>query len=171
MPVPPVLRQLLEALRHGDALRAEADPPLQRRRDTLRLTLVDKLTLCLGHIAQQLEDDIRHQRARQVPALPSVQQGHVQHDDGGPSRLGDAGPLLQDLVVIAPQPVDTLDYQYVPRLKCLHQPLIQGPVKIFPRLLFHGDVFWSHAELPQGRHLAVLFLAACGYAGIAVHHT
>ena len=58
--IPPVLRQLLKALRHGNAVGTEADPAFQRSRNALRLTLMNKFPLRLSHIAEQLEDNMRN---------------------------------------------------------------------------------------------------------------
>lgn len=57
------------------------------RRDALCLALADELPLRLGRIAEQLEYDVRHQDAGQVPILPGVQQGYIQHDDGNAPAL------------------------------------------------------------------------------------
>ena len=131
---------------------------------------MDKFPLCLSHIAQKLEHNVRDQRTGQVPALPGVQQGHIQHDDGRSLGLCDEAPLLQDLLVVPPQPVNALDHQHVPGLEHLDQLLVQRPVKALARLLFYCDPLQAHTKFLERRHLTVLLLASGGYAGIAVHH-
>ena len=76
--------------------------------DALRLSLPDELPLCLGHIAEQLQDNVGDQGPGEISVLPGIQQGHIQHHDGCALLLGDDPPLLQNFVVIPTQPVNAL---------------------------------------------------------------
>ena len=82
-----------------------------RHGDALRLTLMDELPLCLGHIAEQLQNDVGDQGPGEIPVLPGIQQGHIQHDNGRALLLGDDPPLLQNFVVIPTQAVNALDHK------------------------------------------------------------
>ena len=79
--------------------------------DALRLSLPDELPLCLGHIAEQLQDNVGDQGPGEISVLPGIQQGHIQHHDGCALLLGDDPPLLQNFVVIPTQPVNALDHK------------------------------------------------------------
>ena len=168
---PPVLRQLLKGVRHGDALGAEAHPPGLGGGNPLRLALADELPLGLGHVAEQLEHNVRNQSPGQVPALPGVQQRHVQHHDGDLLLPGQTGPLLQDLRIIPSQAVDALDDQYVTGLQFLHQLEVGGAGEILSGLLFNHNVLLRHTEISHGSQLPVLPLSSGGYADISVCHT
>ena len=82
-----------------------------RHGDALRLTLMDELPLCLGHIAEQLQDNVGDQGPGEISVLPGIQQGHIQHHDGCALLLGDDPPLLQNLIVISAQAVNALDHK------------------------------------------------------------
>ena len=56
--------------------------------------IADVLPSRLCDIAEKLENNVGNEHPGQVPALPGVQQGHVQHDDGNLPRLGQPAPLL-----------------------------------------------------------------------------
>ena len=132
---------------------------------------MDELPLRLGHVAQELEHNVRYQRPGQIPALPGIQQRHVQHDNGRPAGFGDVGPLLQDIIVISAQPVNAFDNQNIPRPKQLHKGLIQGPIKVFPGLLLNHNILCGHPKLLQRDQLPVLVLRPGRYAGITIHNT
>lgn len=165
----PPSADLSEILRQRPGRPAEPDAPELRRFDALSLSLPDVPSLVLRHKRQHLQHDVAQERPHQILSSPGVQKGHVQHDDGGLTGLGDAGPLLQNLGVVPAQAVDAFDHQNVPRLEGLDQLLVQRTRKIFPGLLFHDDVRGRNAELLQGDQLAVLLLTARGHSGVAVH--
>ena len=73
-----------------------------------------KFPFRLGHIAQELKNNIGNQHPGEVPALTRIQQGHVQHHNGNLLFLGQQTPLLQNFIVIAPQPVDALYDKSIP---------------------------------------------------------
>ncbi len=78
------------------------------------LALAVELPLRLGDITQQLKHNVRNQYTGEVPALTRIQQGHVQHHNGNLLFLGQQTPLLQNFIVIAPQPVDALYDKSIP---------------------------------------------------------
>ena len=98
----PPLRKNSEFLRQSLPLGSKPYTPGLGLCNALRLPLANILPLGLRHLAQQLQHDVRNQGARQVPPLPGVQQGHVQHYDGAFPLFGDKGPLLQNLRVVPP---------------------------------------------------------------------
>ena len=73
------------------------------------LPLADVLPFALGHVGQELENDVRNERPGQVPVIAGVQQGHIQHPDFRLYLLGDMPPLLQNFLIVTPQPVDAFD--------------------------------------------------------------
>ena len=85
---------------------------------------MDVLPLTLRDIGQKLEHNVSDQRPGQVPVDTGVQQGHIQHTDVGPFLFGDDAPLLQDLFIIASQPVDAFDDQKVARFQFFQQLLV-----------------------------------------------
>ena len=82
-----------------------------RHGDALRLTLMDELPLCLGHIAEQLQDNVDDQGPGEIPIFSGIQQGHIQHDNGRALLFGNDPPLLQNLIVISAQAVNALDHK------------------------------------------------------------
>ena len=137
--------------------------------DTLCLTLAVELPLRLRHIAQKLEDDVGDQHACEIPALAGVQQGHIQHHDGHLLFLGQQPPLLQDLVIVPPQPVDALDDKGVPGFQFAYQPPVSGAVKILARLLVHDDTVSLNPKFPHGDDLPILVLILCGNPDVSVY--
>ena len=65
-----------------------------RHGDALRLTLMNKLPLRLGHIAEQLQNNVGDQRPGEIPIILGIQQGHIQHDNGRALLFGNDPPLL-----------------------------------------------------------------------------
>lgn len=88
LPLRPLPPDLLKIFRARLFRSSQLDAPQLRRGDALRLPLADQLPLRLGHIAEQLQDDIRDQRPGKVPAFARVQQRHIQHNDLRPPFLG-----------------------------------------------------------------------------------
>ena len=83
-----LLPDFRDALRPFQGRPPEAHPPLGLGRgDALRLPLPDELPFRLGHVAQQLQNDVGDQRPGEILVFPGVQQGHVQHHDGRPFSL------------------------------------------------------------------------------------
>lgn len=98
----------------------------------LRLPLPDVFPLCLGHIAEQLEYDVRNERPGQVASMPGVQQWHIQHHNGRFLPFCDDAPLLQDFTIAPAQPVAAFDHQYISRLQAFHQTLVAGRRESLP---------------------------------------
>ena len=69
--------QSVKRLRHVHPFPSEANPTLLRGGDPLGLPLADVPALCLGHVAEQLEDDVGNQRPCQVAALPGGDQAEI----------------------------------------------------------------------------------------------
>ncbi len=84
-------------------LTPETDAPGFCRRNAFRLALPDELSLRLGHIAEQLQDDVRNHLPRQVLCPSGVQQRHVQDGHADPALLGKIGPFsMKNLNVYNP---------------------------------------------------------------------
>lgn len=83
--VPPRLPQFLKAVRQDPAVRPKAHTFRLRCRNAFRLPSADIFTLRLGYIAEKLEHDVGDQGPGQVTPLPGIQQGHIQHHNGGPN--------------------------------------------------------------------------------------
>ena len=108
--------------------------------DALRLSLPDELPLCLGHIAEQLQDNVGDQGPGEISVLPGIQQGHIQHDNGRALLFGNDPPLLQNLIVISAQAVNALDHKGIARLQPADQPPVIRARKILAGLLVHEDL-------------------------------
>jgi hypothetical protein len=104
------------ALRQGPGRPSKPDAPGLCGGNALGLPLTDAGPLILRHKGEHLEHDVAEEGAHQVLAPPGVQQGHIQHHDVHPPPLGQKPPLLQNLPVVPPQPVDALDVEQVVRL-------------------------------------------------------
>ena len=78
-------------------VRPKVDASRFRRSDSLGLPLTVEFPLCLGHIAQQLQDDVGNEDTCQIPPLACIQQRHIQHHDGGLLVFCDKPPLLPAL--------------------------------------------------------------------------
>lgn len=141
---------------------AEHHAPGLGRRDALLLPLADVLPFVLGHKGENLQHQVRDEGAHQVPALPGVQQGHVDDADVRADLLGEHPPLILNLLVIASQPVDAQDVQQVARPQPLDQPLVLGTPEILPRLLIQKNMSLGRAALPQGDSLPGLVLVGAG---------
>ena len=120
------------------------------RRNALCLTLADVGALVLRHKGQHLQDNIAEEGPHQVFAPAGVQERHVQYYNVNALLLGQNPPLFQNLPVVAPQPVDTLDVEQIVRLQLFNQLLILGPFKILAGLLVQKDVFLRDGQLPHG---------------------
>ena len=55
---------------------------------------MNKLPLRLGHIAEQLQNNVGDQRPGEIPIILGIQQGHIQHDNGRALLFGNDPPLL-----------------------------------------------------------------------------
>lgn len=154
---PPLIHAfILRRFLNGSASKLNAPGP--RRRDPLRLPLAYELPLRLRHIGKKLQHDIRDQLPGQVTPLPGIQQGHIQNHDGNALLLRQIAPLIQNLVVISPQPVDALDEQGVARLDFSAQPPVARTIKVLARFLVQNDVLPGDPRLQQSNPLPVLIL-------------
>ena len=134
---------------------AEMLPSGLGRGDALGLSLTDELALRLGHIAQKLQHDIRDQRSRKIPALASVQQRHIQYNNGCLLLFRDDPPLLQNFIIVSSQPVNALDDESIARLDSFQQAEICRPVKIYAALLLLVDPFYVYPKLPHCQQLPI----------------
>ena len=147
---------------------AESHTPGPCRRNPLCLPLADVGALVLRHKGQHLQDDIAEECPHQVFAPPGVQQGHIQHYNVDALLLGENPPLLQNLAVVAPQPVDALDIEQIVRLQLFDQLLVLGPLEILAGLLVQEDVLFRDGQFPHGGQLPVLVLITGADANIAI---
>lgn len=89
---------------------AKAVPSVQDVRPWL-LPLLDTFPLLLRNVTEQLENHVGDENSSQIPALPGVRKGHVQHYNRRVLPLCGYAPLFQDLRAVPSQPVNALDYQ------------------------------------------------------------
>ena len=89
---------------------------------------------------------------------PRVQQRHVQDNDVHPLFLGDDPPLLQNLPIVAAQPVNTLCDQQIAGAQLFYETLVSGAVKVFSGLLVHINVLFGNPKLRQRNHLTLFVL-------------
>ena len=119
-----------------------------------------------------MQDQIGDKRPHQVFPLPGVQQRHVQHADIHLFFLGQHPPLLLNICIVAPQPVNAQHIEQVARLQLFHHPLILRPLKILAGLLVHKNIFVRHALAVQRHQLPILVLIHAGHADITIYaHT
>ena len=157
-----------EILRRSLGLRPKMNAPGLCRGNALHLPLADIFTLCLRDIAEKLENDVGNERSGQVPALPGVQQGHVQHHNGGFTLFGDKRPLVQNFCVIAPKAVDAFHHQYILCPQDPHQLPVTGPVEVPSGQFLHYNVFLRNAKVPHGGQLARLVLLLRGDTDVSI---
>ena len=129
---------------------------------------MNELALELCHIGKQLQNDIRDQRARQVPAFSRVEQRHIDHADIHILFPRQKPPLILHLLVIAPQPVDALDDEQIARSQLPHQLPVLRAVKILARAFVNVDAAILHASRVQRDQLPLLILILAGNADIAI---
>ena len=55
--------------------------------------------------------------AEQIFVVPCVEQGHIQDEDVNPFFLGKKAPLLLNLLVIAPEPINAGNAELIAGLK------------------------------------------------------
>lgn len=73
-----------------------------------------------------------------------------------------------DLLVVAPQPVDTQNKEHVPRLKLTKQPFVVGAVEVFSGLLVQVEVFHRDVVLRHGDPLPFFILVFTGYPDVSI---
>lgn len=76
--------------------------------------------------------------------------------------------MILNLLIVASQPVDTLDVEQVARLYFFDQLFIPGPVEILAGLLIHVDIPLRDGHFPQGDQLPVLVLLTGADTDVAV---
>lgn len=59
-------------------------------------------------------------------------------------------PLIENLIVVPPEPVYALDYERVSRFYPLHQAFVARSVEILSRLLVDDNELFVHAAFAQG---------------------
>ena len=158
----PSTRRILASVEY-DALRL-------RRRNALGLPLVNELALELRHIGKQLQDDIRDQRTRQIPAFSRIEQRHIQHHDGRAFFLCNDAPLLQNFLIIAPQTVDALDNKRIAVFQFAHQPSVLRPLEVLSGLLVHENCSFHNSKASQRNQLPLRVLFLCRYTCIPIFH-
>lgn len=168
----PLLLEIHKLGRHLLSRPAEADTAELCGGDSFFLPLTDILTLRLRDIGQDLQHQIRDEGARQILIRAArVEQRHIKNDDIRLFRLRDIAPLIQNLLVIAAQPIDRLDDQRILRLETPQETLVARAVEILAAELIQINVALRYGKLPQRNHLAILALFLCGYAHIAVNRS
>ena len=106
-----------------------------------------------------MQHQVGDEGTRQVLAPgPRIQQRHVQNNDVHPLFLGDDSPLLQNLPIVAAQPVNTLNDQQIAGVQLFYETLVSGTVKVFSGLLVHVNVLFHDPKRRQRNHLTLLVL-------------
>ena len=73
---------------------AKFDAPRLCGGDALCLTLADIFPLCLGHIGEELQNNVRNEGADEVVFPAGIQQGHIQHHNVDLFLFRQKAPLL-----------------------------------------------------------------------------
>lgn len=79
--------------------------------DSLRLALLDVLTLTLGNETQNLQHQVCDEGAHQIFPVPSVEQRHVDNADVNADVFSQHPPLALDFLVFSAQAVNTEDIE------------------------------------------------------------
>ena len=117
-----------------------------------------------------MQYDVRDEHVRQpVAVVARVEQGHVENNYGSAALLREQPPLLQNLIVIAPESVDALDDDHVFWSERSKETLVFGTCKVFAARFVHEHVIPIDAELCKRVELPVEVLVARGYTRIAVY--
>ena len=168
--VPPFLPDVLEVVGQRPLGAAEFYASGLCRRDALRLPPPDIFPFILGHKGEDLQHEIRDKGSHQIPAAPRIQKGHVDHTDVDLLLSCQYPPLLLDLPVVAPQPVDAQHIEQVAGFQPLQHAPVGGPVKVLAGLFVDKEVFLIHASVPHGNPLSVLILVSAGHSDISVNN-
>ena len=137
---------------------AEAHAAALGRGDALGLAGADGFALVLRDKGEELQHQVCDKGAHQVLGEGGVQQRHVQHADIHPALLGQEAPLLENLLVVAAQPVDAVQEQQVPAPQPVQEALVLRPAEVLAALLVQEDVLPAQAQTLQGLELAGLVL-------------
>ena len=81
--------------------------------DAFGLTLSDVGAFVFSDEAEHLQDDICEKGADEVFAAAGVEEWHIKDDDVYAALFGEVAPLVEDLGVIATEPVNTFDDEHV----------------------------------------------------------
>ena len=148
----------------------ESDASRLCRRDTLRLPLTYEFPFRLSDIAEYLQHEIGDERTGQVALLlAGVQQRDVENNDRGLPLLGDDPLLLQYLIIVPPEPVDTFDDNSIAGLQLSDETSVRRPVKILSGPFVGENTVVPYPELSHGDELPVLILFTRRNADIAVN--
>ena len=154
----PLFVAMLVLVRAFFGLWSKANALLLCSGNALRLSLSNKISFRLRHIREQLKNNISDQRSGQIPSLSGIQQRHVQHYDGCLFFFGDNPPLLNDLLIIASEPVNTLDYQNIIAFQLSDQFSVLWAIEVFTRLLVNKNADLINSELSHCDELAIFIL-------------
>ena len=102
--------------------------------DPLRLPGTDERAFGFGDVAEQLQHNIRDEGSSQVPAVPGVQERHIENHNGSVEGLGNVAPLVEDVGVVAPKAIDGLNHQDVARTEDAEERLPRRPLEVLTGL-------------------------------------
>ena len=129
------------------------------RRDTLRLALLDVFALQLRHVAQDLKDQIRHERSRDaIGLLACIEQRHIKHHDGSTLIHRDASPFIEDFSIISTQTINTFDHENVALAQSAKKTLVLGTLKVLTTCLVSKNLTPLNGKPSQCVQLAVQVL-------------
>ena len=140
----------------------------QRRGDSFCLTDANGIAFVFSDERKKLEHKISDKRAKQIFALPRVEQGHVEHNDIDALFLGEQTPLFLNLTVVASQSVDGVNDKYVSCFEACDKALVVRAFKIFARLFVNEHAFCVDVSGAYGFALAGFVLIDCRDADVAV---
>lgn len=134
--VPPCRMDLIKVFRQGTRRPPESAASGFCRCYALCLPFLYAFPLTLGHKRQNLQNQIGNKCPQQVLALPYIQKRHIQDTNIYTLFLRKQPPLLLNLLVIAPQPINAQDIEYVsPGRSRLTSRLYLGRSKSLPDCL------------------------------------
>lgn len=126
--------------------------------DSFPLALTDVYPLVFRDKGQHLQDDVAEERAHQVFPFPRIQERHIQNHDVDLLFHRQESPLLDDVPIVPPQPVDALDVQQVARPQLLRQAQVHFPVEVLAGDFVEKNVGLVDAHFPQRKNLPILLL-------------
>lgn len=128
------------------------------------------LPLHLGHIGENLNDEIQDQLCREVIAVlvAGIENGKVQNHNEGTLLVGDDVELPDHLLVITPKTVETLNHHSIARLQGRHHVHIGRASKVLATLLVGKDMVCRDAEFLHGNPLTVIVLSDGGNPDVAI---
>ena len=142
----PLLHGLLKAVRNRKNRPAKMNTTRSRRRNALGLALFYILALTLRNETENLEHQIRDERAHEVFAVPGIQHRHVDHADVDADILGQQTPLTLNLLIVPAQPVDTEDVEQIAGFQLFQHFLVLRTVEVLSGLFVNEGLLGMYRQ-------------------------